>query len=299
MQLDRIERAARFAKWAGGRSIVGNIFHVNGSTGDDNNPACDPLAPMQKIDSALALCADSNHDYILVEDYYNQDTFPVVVDKTTVHIIGLGGIGVVSNWCLMTSGGAACFQIGASALGAEIAGFSFISDATHPCILIEGTACTVHIHHNAFALWGAAQDGILAEAGDELSGCLIEHNMFEKGLVRDGLRVYSPSRSTIADNLFRQYGGVGINLYGDSDSARVGSILRNKFFKSVSDPAAGWAITIVAAQNGMIDENHAMEAADAPTHNPYKDNTTGTEGTTKNAWGVNYTGAVTTYPDVA
>lgn len=299
-QQDMIQKAANYAMWLGGRNNVGKIIHVNGdaSLGDDRaGMGFKPEAALLTIEAALDLCRNGKHDYILVQDCYNQETFPITVDKTTVHIIAMG-VGQLARlsmpWAVLSSGAAAVFELTAASHYCEIAGFQMGADGSHPCILVSAGVVGPWIHHNALATQIATQDGILVDGGDLANG-LVEWNLFGKALTRDGIRSGSISELIIQDNIFSRYGGIGLNIGGEPYA-----VLRNKFYRgwSAIGAAAGWAITMVGA-NCMFEDNHASESGDVPTNNPYKDTSTGVPGTTKNAWGLNHSGALSRYPDVA
>ncbi len=268
---------------------AGLALFVGGSGASDNHEGSDPQFPKSSIDAALELCTSGRHDFIFVQDYWDNDSFPVVVDKQTVHIIGLGHGNPMGTWCLMLATAAACFSIGTHGY-CEIAGFSMISGGSDPNILVvAGNECKIHIHHCAFGEHGASQDGILAVGAVEFGQSLVEHCIFGHQLTRDGLRLGNPTWSWIMHNLFRAYGGVGIDIVGDL-GGQLGGIIGNKFYQGAAFDA-GDAITISTAADGMIDDNHAMEDGANPGNNPYLDTTV-----PKNAWGVNYSGDVVVYP---
>lgn len=271
---------------------AGLALYVGGSGASDNHEGSDPQFPKSTMDAALALCVNGRHDFIFVQDYWANDSFPVVVDKQCAHIIGLGHGNPIGIWCLMYATGtpAACFSVGTHGY-CEIAGFSMITGGSDPCITIaSGNECKIHVHHCAFGEHGATQDGILAVgAGPEFNQSLIEHNIFGHQLTRDGLRIGNPTWTWIMHNLFRAYGGAGINITGNI-GGQLGGIIGNKFYKDAAF-AKGDAITLSTCANGMIDDNHAMEDGANPGINPYLDTSSPI-----NAWGVNYSGNVVTYP---
>jgi len=280
------------------KAPVGHEFFVGGSGASDSKSGQIATEPFEKIATALAHCVDGRHDVIWVQDYWANDTFPIVYNKQCVHIIGLmtkqpGG------WPMMNPGAYPCFQIGTTGGYGEISGLIMGADATHPCIEITAGGNTrMWIHNCSFGEHIVAQDGIISEIGTELVWSIIEDNVFGKALVRDGLRIYSPSWTDIKNNRFSEYGGIGINYYGDNAAARGGWLIGNRFFKAIG-AAAGWAITLNAIQMTKLDDNRAMESGVAPQNNPYKDTSSGVAGTTKNAWGVNWSGGLTIMPDAA
>ncbi|MBA7628714.1 hypothetical protein ES703_36209 [subsurface metagenome] len=283
------------------KAPIGEEFYVGGAGASDSKSGRIALEPFLKLATALAHCKSGRHDVIWVQDYWENDTFPVVIEKTNVHIIGLM-TRQPAAWPIMNAGAHACFSIGEAAGGGmccEISGLSMITDATHPCIDVVSLYTQIWIHNCAFGEHGIAQDGIYAPGfSAELGWSVIEDNIFGKELVRDGIRVYAPTWTDIKNNRFNEYGGVGINFFCDVPDAQGGWIIGNRFFKSIG-AAAGWAITMDKVAAAKIDDNRAMESGVAPQHNPYKDTSTGVPGTTKNGWGANWSGGVTVMPDVS
>lgn len=280
--------------------IIGKTFYVDGIAGSSSNSGSLPTEPLDKIESALDLCTDGGHNYIFVTNYWNSDTFPITVDATCVHIIGMGN-GRFSpssmSWCAMASGDAACFEITADSHYCEIAGFQMGADTSNPCILVSGGAVGVWIHHNSFGTQTETQDGIYANSGGDLSNGVIEHNVFGSAqayaLTQDGYRAAVNSSGTIIRyNYFNRCAGVGINL--QASSCQPMAIHDNWFYLAVSS-SKGDAIT-TAGQKCMFYDNHAMMTGAGGPQNPYKDTSTGSNTTTLNGWGANYRGTSITYP---
>lgn len=292
------------------KAPIGHEFYIGGAGASDDNSGRVAEEPFLMIATALEHCKSGRHDVIWVQDYWANDIFPIVLNKQCVHIQGLSTPGINTHWPLMNAGAHPCFQIGTVGSGfCEIGGLSMITDANHPCFEVVGGECYIRLHHLALGEHGVAQDGILAAGAlSELAFSTVEHCLFGKMLARDGIRTEielgSLTFSWIMNNIFRLYGGVGINFQQHNPAAQGGGFIGNKFFKEIG-AAKGWAITIgggvagEAAINTMVDDNHAMESGVAPQHNPYLDTSTGVAGTTKNAWGVNYKGGVSTFPDVS
>jgi len=288
------------------KAPVGEEFYVGGAGASDDKSGRIALEPFLRIATALEHCKSGRHDVIWVQDYWENDTFPIVLTKQCVHILGLSTPGINSHWPMMNAGAHPCFQIGTAGSGmCEIAGLSMITDDSHPCIEVVSGECYIWLHHLALGEHGVAQDGILAEGAlSELAFSTVEHCLFGKQLARDGIRTGveygSLTFSWIMNNIFSKYGGVGINFQQDNPAAQGGGFIGNKFYQKVGGGAAkGWAITIAAAQGTIVDDNHAMESASGGPQNPYLDTTTGETSTTKNAWGLNYRGNVVTYPAVS
>ena len=285
------------------KAPIGEEFYVGGAGASDAKSGQIAEEPLLKIATALEQCKSGRHDVIWVQDYWANDTFPIVLNKQCVHILGLSTKALSSQWPIMNAGDNPCFQIGgAGGDYCEIAGLSMITNATNPCIEVVGTNCRIHLHHLALGEHGVARDGILVPTvvGQDLNWSTVEHCIFGQFLVRDGIKAFAASWTDIRNNIFVKYGGIGVNITGPVD-VKLGQIIRNRFYKGQAaiGAAAGWAITIEDASEGMIDDNRAMESGVAPQNNPYKDASTGVPGTTKNGWGANWSGAVTVMPDVS
>jgi len=279
------------------KAPIGHEFYVDGIGGNDSWSGRVRKEPFLKVETAIGHCKDGRHDVIYVIDCFSGETFPITLTKTCVHILAMGvsrEARLSMPWCTLSAGAAAVFELTAASHYCEIAGFQMGADGSNPCILVSAGVAGVWIHHNALATQIATQDGILVDGGD-LSNGLVEWNLFGKALTRDGIRGGSFSELVIQDNILSRYGGIGLNIGGEPYA-----VLRNKFYRgwAAIGAAAGWAITMAGA-NCMFEDNQASESADVPQNNPYKDTSTGVPGTTKNAWGVNYKGAVSAYPDVS
>ena len=79
---------------------AGNVFYVNGGSDGpvvDTGSGLRPDDPKQLIQSAIDLCTANNNDYVVILNYGGNgraaETWPVVVDKTMCHIIGVGTVG--------------------------------------------------------------------------------------------------------------------------------------------------------------------------------------------------------------
>ena len=86
---------------------IGNIYYLDGgSTGpaDNDEDGLTRATPKGSLTAALALCASGNNDVIIVLNYGSagrglETSFPVVVSKDMVHIVGMGNPG--QKWCTM------------------------------------------------------------------------------------------------------------------------------------------------------------------------------------------------------
>jgi hypothetical protein len=273
-----------------GSGVMGRVFYVDEFNGDNGNEGIDPSAPFATITYALTQCVDDRNDYIIVLDCYDQDTYPIVINKSMVHIIGRSKQTILGNrWPLMNGGGGTgVFQIGSGGKGwVEIAGFAF-GNAGGPCILASGGACMGSwIHHCVFGETLAAQDGILGDAPDRPNFTTIEDCIFAGLLTRDGIRGPTLTKCVIRNNIFREYAGVGVNITGDGEPLAV---IGNYFYVPIADSAAaGWAIT-TNGHGCIFAHNFATQTGDNTGNNPYRDLSTGVLATCLNGWVANYAG---------
>ena len=277
----------------------GNVFWVDGVSGDDSQDGLAPNKPLKKIDTALGLCSNDNNDYIFVLDCYQQDTFPIVVDVTKVHIIGI--VNKSNRYAVMApSGDTAIFTISGTGNDCEIAGFDLSAGAAHGSIELNNPI-GIHIHDCLFGCnqaGGTPQDGIIAETGqyNPIHGVIENCKFYGTGnssngkLTRDGIRgtgggAANWKNMTIRNNIFLGIPGIGIDL----DRAQGAMILDNRF--ALDANTAGAAITLGAATTGcFIDGNHANFGKTAMAANPYVD------GSAVNTWGLNYKAVTGTLP---
>lgn len=272
----------------GKNMTVGNIYYVNGPPyGNNSNDGLSPSSPLLTILAALGKCVDNRDDYIIVMDCYQQEPFPINVNRARVHILG------VANWGGMFTqmfppGDTAIFTITTKGY-IEIAYFSLGAGSHHAPIEFLSTTLEARswVHDCWLGAQWTAQDGILTAVG-ESPEIMIERCLFGKQLTRDGVRIEGAStRTIIRNNLFRQIPGIGINVVAINTD--LGAILDNRF-SLAAQAAQGSAITIAAGAVGcMVDGNVAMEAGGNTTNNPYVD-----AGACD--WGVNWRGDVVTYP---
>lgn len=267
--------------------IIGNIYFVDGFAGLNTNDGLSRSSPFQTIAYALTQCVNDRDDYIIVMDCWQQDVFPINVNKSRVHILGAGHWGGMYPR-MSPTGDTAIFTISTRGY-IEIAYFSLGAGATHASIeFISATSeGRCWIHDIWFGHTETGQDGIKSTVGESPEH-LIENCVFGKLLTRDGIRLEAVStRTIIRNNLFRLVPGVGINVVAINTD--LGAIIGNKFSIAAA-AAAGAAITIAAGAVGcLVDDNHAMEAGGNTTNNPFSD-----AGACD--WGVNWRGDVVTYP---
>ena len=278
----------------------GNVFWIDGVSGDDSQDGLTPSKPLKQIDTALGLCSNDHNDYIFVLDCYQQeDSFPIVVDVTKVHIIAV--VNKSNRYAVMTPpGDTAVFTISSSGNDCEIAGFDLSAGAAHGSIELDNPI-GIHIHDCIFGsdqAGGTPQDGIIAETGQRnpIHGLIENCKFYGTGnnsngtLTRDGIRGTGGGASnwknmTVQNNVFLGILGIGIDL----SIAQATMILNNRF--ALDANTAGAAITLGAGTKGcFIDGNSANFGKTEMAANPYVD------GSAVNSWGINYNAITATLP---
>jgi len=258
----------------GAFNTPGNVFFVDGIAGDNGNDGDNPASPWETIAYALSQCTNDHDDYIIILDCYQQDTFPVSINKSRVHIIGLD----VENGKyprMNASGDTAIFTLDADYC--EIARLSLNAGASHGAIEWTGSHGRGAIRYCWFGETGAGLYGIYVPATFDAPEMLVEGCRFGAGLTSDGIRIaHNMTRGIIRECTFRPQ-GIGINVTNDM---AVGWILDNRFL--CASDANGQAITLAAASAGVfVDGNSAHIGNTIMTNNPYRD-------LGSNHWGNNY-----------
>lgn len=267
------------AGWRG----AGNTYFVHGFTGLDTNDGLTRDTPFLTIRHALDQCVADHDDYILVLDCWQQETFPISVDVSRVHIIGvdkengkLPRMNAPTDTAIFTLDAEYC----------EIANLSLNAGVGHAAIEI-GTLAGVGrgaIRGCWFGVTGAGLYGIHVPATFDAPEMLIEKCRFGIGLTSDGIRIAgNATRSVIKKCLFRAQ-GIGINVTSHMNN---GWILSNRFVCAAVE--AGRAITLTNTDSIFVDDNRAQSGKTAMGVIPYVDGGS-------NHWGVNYQDIVAVLP---
>lgn len=279
---------------------AGDIFWVDGFSGSDTNTGRSPLDPLATIAAALALCTNDHDDYIYVLDAWQEAD--IAINKTRVHIIGVGTSRNHPFVALNATGDTAIFTVSSPSNNCEIAGFSFGGGASHAGIEnVAGTPMGLYIHDCAFGhsfAGNTPQDGI--RIGANATDIRIEHCTFLGNggstggtLTRDGIHwagAADPLQGAIADNKFQGCPGVAINFVSVSGGI---SILDNDI--ACDADTQGAAITLGASVAGcLVVNNRAIYGQDASAmaNNPYLDQA----AAGSNHWAANYKGNVLVVP---
>lgn len=293
-----------FSGLPGGSSFLtgGKVFFVDGTNGDNENTGLNPDQAFDTITYALTQCLDGRNDYILVLAASAAETYPLVLDITYLHLIGVGGIGGASPAIELDGAGNNVFTLNTTSRYTELANFTIYSAAANG-MNIANTAYGMWIHHNQFggSGIGALVDGI---SGTGLGWCLLEENRFGSSdpafsLTGFGMQSANFVMCTIRRNSFLS---CALNAI-DIACVEVGPIYENYFFSAIASGLAdGWAITLdggAGVPGGPITNNWAAQTGDNTGNNPYRDTSTGAIATTLCGWGMNYSGQAVVAPATA
>ncbi len=274
----------------------GKVLYVDSADwgkGNDGYEGTDPNYPLAKIQTAINKCTADNNDYIFCVNSYDNDLTTILVNKSSLHIIGLGTWNPRGPWCwvkIAGTGAAPAFTfVQNDGVSSELAGFTLGADTSHPCITTAvGTGVQLsycHLHDLSFAdstdAAFLAQDGITPIDGAVMMCALIEDCTFGDQLTRDGIRFKSMTKAMIRRCYFNRVGGVGVNSITGGGADGMPDVIDCRFHGARS-ASAGWAISTVSAGNGYIDGNHASSTFDTNGSNPYNDTAD------LNEWGLNY-----------
>ena len=276
--------------------ICGDIFWVDGISGNNANDGLTWDQPKLNIEDGIDLCTADANDVVIVMRYPSAgaagETWPIAVDVSTVHLLG-GGLGEASPVSWIAPAATAAFEISVNEV--EIAGFDLGAGAggDHGCIENESgtTVWRAHIHHNDFTLIRTAQDGIKIGVGSvDCPHWLVEYNQFGPTVDRDHIRIeHNSTRSVFRNNRFYvPAGAVGFHAQGLCTA--IGYVIDNTF--KVADAAPGEAIYFENANASMcqMHGNRVASGTVAMANNPYRD--LGAD----NHWSINWAGLAPTYP---
>lgn len=256
---------------------AGRAFYVDGNNGVDTNDGQSPDSPFLTVTAAIAAVTSGANDYIFILEYPSTapgtETFPIALNKSHVHLIGVPNQASRRNVCLFCQdGGTNTLELGADADDCEIAGIEFGATAAACILASAGTpfTCRLHIHHCEFGWIRTCQDGLHIQAGGaDTPHWLVEDNRFGENCTRAGIyNNYNSTRSFYRNNFFKvASGAVGIHLIG----LCTGHIFVLDNYFQVTDNAAGEAITTSATATGMAAGNVAAQGKVAMGNIPWVD----------------------------
>ena len=261
---------------------VANVYYVNGVTwsngfaaGNDGNDGLSIDKPLHTITKALSLCTNEGNDAIILLDYWaaTGETFPVSINKSVVHILGVGGHPLYP-WVQVYSAAAACFDIVADQVKIENIGFTPVS--TSACLTFDDNKKGAWIKG---CLFNSGVSGIKLLSSDVAFGLAITDCIFVSALSVGGIDIDDdPAFTYIAGNYFDRLTGDCINI----TSGSFGVIKDNHF--SLKSNGEGLAITLGASCARWHVTNNYATYGEATTTSPYDDAGT----STTNGWGLNY-----------
>lgn len=261
-----------------------NVYFVDG-IGPDTNSGLTPDAPLGSIKAALALCTADNDDYIIVLDYWSHanDTWPITMNVSKVHLIGCPGAGAMWPQINQT-GDVAGILITAHMV--EIANLSINGGGTAGCIEITGTPWGTEIHHCWFGEAGTGQDGIRVPNGSDAVYLKVWANRFGNGLTRNGVNIAgNATRGRIGvpglqSNFFHFCGAEAIIV---NNQFAEGGIFDNRI--AMISNTAGFGITLTATcTSGVFVDGNSANFGDTVGNNPYLDSS----AADSNHWGMNF-----------
>jgi len=262
----------------GVNKVMGNIFYVLGfAPGSDSNSGLSPDDPFLTIAHALDQCVADHDDYIIIMDCWQQEDFPIDVDVSRVHILGVDNYnGFLPR--MAPPGDTPIFNITQSYV--EIGHLCLSGGDGHGAIEILGILARSRIHDCVFGIPAACQDGIVFDVTADATETMIDHNLFSgPGIVRDAIRIEAAAtRAMIRNNVMRQVGGVGINVLAE---AHLNDILDNTISLAADGEGAAISFINAASADCIVDHNSAMFGITKMGQNPYFD-----DG--GNDWGCNW-----------
>ncbi len=287
---------------------AGNVFYVNGGSDGpvvDTGSGLRPDDPKQLIQSGIDLCTANNNDYVVILNYGANgraaETWPVVVDKTLCHIVGVGTVG--QKWPVVRpnapgAGDTASPAFSVTADRVEIAGLEIGGGDTAGGIQPNDGAGVwgLTIHDCFFGVTGdsAGQDGIRVPAGLPAPYLTVYGCRFGTYITRDGIRFdANATRCMIGvpgqpENYFHETPGICINLAAGVTSP---GIFNN--WMALAANTAGDAITLAAATTAAWVMGNVANFGDTDMgNNPYLDSA----GAGANTWAKNYQGISLTQP---
>jgi hypothetical protein len=262
---------------------------LDGGIGADTNSGLRPDVPFKTLKAAIAACTNEMHDTIVVLDYWQPtgEDWPIVVNKTTVAIIG-GFSRTFMGWaCIVPPGDTAAFDIQATS---HIENLYFSAGASHGCIefgLVGSGPQRTSIHRCYFG-YVAPKYGIYSPNADGAGmGLDIGHCTFEYQIVTNGIYLFNPVSARIHDNVFADCGTAAIYI----GQGAYCQLLNNTI--ACSADTQGYGITLGAGTVGIMVAGNMANFGDTDmAANPYLDGA----GAGVNHWMTNYKGITLIQP---
>jgi len=270
----------------------GDNFWVDGVNGSATASGKSPDSPLSTIAAAMALCESGRDDYIWVMDCWAQDTFPVVLAKQQLHILGIS-LPSYQYAKMNPSNDAEVFSLTSAGAYSEIAGFALSGGDNHGCIDIDGTEGSF-IHDCTFGGPGAGgtpKHGILITQnpeGSRIEDCLFLGDLGSHyGLITENGIECNASINMVRGLQVLNNRFIGLSIGINMDNADYWWVEGNRFI--VTNRANGEAITVAAdcLDSSFIENRAAYGMVNGGySYNPYKD----LAANTVNNWAMNYMG---------
>ena len=283
---------------------AGVHFWVDQLAGIDTAAGTTPAAPVLTITHALTLCTSGRYDTIHVMANSPSappvtETFPIVVNKSGVTIIGEHGKGLLSDSGIAsTAANVACFEINAH--------YVTIQDMYLGCAggntltgVIDGHASVAYwgftLRNCMVGIQGSSKYGIAGKSGIG-PYLLVEDCVFG----RSNTSLFTTAAIAIVDNatggIIRRNSiaatPIAISIAGTVVDMRI---LNNQI--ACQSDTVGTGITVAdGVGNGcFFDGNSANFGIAGMANNPYRD----LHNDDDNTWGLNYAGGIAVMPATA
>jgi hypothetical protein len=238
--------------------MVGNVYFVNLSSGDDNATGESFKRAVKTVQQAVLKTVTANHDYVIVFGSGTQ-TKAVTSSNTHLHIIGGGPqLASAGRGCAFT-GMATTTNITSSGVFFELAGFQHVGPATD-AISLSTTGANAFIHHNTFIGSTTASDakrisstGSYVTISDNIfSLCKLAidvagaDSVIERNVIQDvdiaakaiNISVNTGDRCIIRNNIINLSGGTGDVGVTIASGANQCVLSDNLFHATCNDPIA-------------------------------------------------------------
>ena len=238
--------------------MVGNIYFVNGTAGDDSATGLSFKEGNRSVAAAVKKCVTNNHDYVICFGSLTQ-TVAISTALNYLHLIAGGPMLASAGRGFAFTGMATTANITSTGTFFELAGFQHIGPATD-AVSVSTTGANAFIHHNSFHGSTTASDAKrisstgsyatiannkfhLCKLPIDVAGVesVIEYNYMDDvdtGAIGVNLSVNTADRCIVRGNTFNFSGGtgdVGLNIVSGANQCLVE---RNFFNAALSNPIA-------------------------------------------------------------
>lgn len=201
--------------------MLGDIFFVNGDTGDDNATGNEFQYALKTLAAAVLKGVTGHHDYILCCGA-ETGAGAISIAQADLHIIGVGNGGIENIYqrgfqytCPATVD---TLQPTAAADGLEIAGIQFVCSATDHILIDDAGADGIFFHHNTVKGSTTASDAIRLDL-EGAQPVISDNNFYLCKLPIDVIGAYSVIARNYMQDVDQAAIGVNVNTgdYGIID----------------------------------------------------------------------------------